>query len=340
MPMKLLRIALIVAILLAIAYLLGPKPDLPVFRNTVPVVKDTGRVLQEWVSHKEARFRLKPDNQARIVWANDSLKNKTPYAVVYLHGFSASQKEGDPVHLDFARRYGCNLYLSRLDGHGVDTSEALSTMTAESLWESAKEAYAIGRQLGEKVILMGTSTGGTLALMLAADNPDVAGLILLSPNIAINDPNAGLLNNHWGLELARLVRKSHYIEPTDTRPDALQYWSAPYRLEAAVQVEELLEDAMLPSTFEKVKQPALVLYYYKDEAHQDPVVKVSAMKEMFSELATPEGKKRSAAIPGAGDHVIGSSLKSKDVGGVEREIWTFSESVLGLHPVTPTGPER
>ena len=35
---------------------------------------------------------------------------------------------------------------------------------------------------------MATSTGGTLALKLAAEYPDIAGLILLSPNIAINDP--------------------------------------------------------------------------------------------------------------------------------------------------------
>jgi pimeloyl-ACP methyl ester carboxylesterase len=57
---------------------------------------------------------------------------------------------------------------------------------------------AIGRQLGNKVIIMGTSTGGTNALQLAAAYPnDVEALILLSPNIAINDPNAWLLNNPW-----------------------------------------------------------------------------------------------------------------------------------------------
>jgi pimeloyl-ACP methyl ester carboxylesterase len=336
--MKFFRVVLILAILLAIAYLMGPTPDTPVFKKSLPAVKDTGRVLQDWVMHKEARVRLKPDNQARIIWANDSLKTRTPYAIVYLHGFSASQKEGDPVHLDFAKRYGCNMYLSRLDGHGVDSPEALASMTAESLWESAKEAYAIGKQLGDKVILMGTSTGGTLALMLAAHYPEVSSLILMSPNIAINDPNAFLLNNHWGLQLARLVKKSNYIEPIDKRPDALQYWSAPYRLEAAVQVEELLEDNMIPATFASIKQPTLMLYYYKDNEHQDPVVKVSAMKEMFTALGTPVAQKREVAIPNAGDHVIGSALKSKDVPTVEAEIFRYAEGVLGLKPVVPAHP--
>jgi alpha-beta hydrolase superfamily lysophospholipase len=81
-------------------------------------------------------------------------------------------------------------------------------MTAENLWESAQQAYAIGKQLGNKVILMGTSTGGTLALQLAAAYPEIAGLVLYSPNIAINDPNAWILNNPWGLQIARLVKGS------------------------------------------------------------------------------------------------------------------------------------
>ncbi len=35
---------------------------------------------------------------------NDSLKEKTEYAVVYLHGFSASQEEGDPVHYTVCKK--------------------------------------------------------------------------------------------------------------------------------------------------------------------------------------------------------------------------------------------
>lgn len=63
--MKILRVLLIIAILLSIAYLIGPTPDTPVFKKNLPVVKDTGFVLQQWVAHKEARVKLKPDNAAR-----------------------------------------------------------------------------------------------------------------------------------------------------------------------------------------------------------------------------------------------------------------------------------
>src|SRR4029079_9808675 len=125
----------------------------------LPLVPAGTAQLEKYVSDHEAMHKLKPENEARIIWFNDSLKQKTEYAVVYLHGFSASQEEGDPVHYDFAQKFGCNLYLSRLDAHGIDTTEPLGNFTAEGVWNSAKQAFAIGKQLGKKVILMSTSTG-------------------------------------------------------------------------------------------------------------------------------------------------------------------------------------
>jgi pimeloyl-ACP methyl ester carboxylesterase len=216
-----------------------------------------------------------------------------------------------------------------LADHGIDTSEPLAQITAEKLWNSAKEAFAIGKQLGQKIILMATSTGGTLALKLAAENPDIAALILLSPNIAINDGAAWMLNNHWGLQIAKLVKGNH-IHARDTTAVYKQYWYQTYCIESAVQLEELLEETMKESTFKKITQPTLVLYYYKDEEHQDPVVKVTAMKRMFAQLSTPLAMKRQTAIPNAGDHVIGSYIKSKDIKTVENEINKFAAEILHL----------
>src|SRR6185436_2852508 len=120
---------------------------------------------------------------------------------------------------------------------GIDTSEPLLNFTAENVWNSAKEAYAIGKQLGKRLIIIATSTGGTLALKLAAECPDIAGLILFSPNIAINDPNAWLLNNHWGLQIARVI-KGKYVRAKDTTALYAQYWNNKYRIESTVQLEE------------------------------------------------------------------------------------------------------
>jgi esterase/lipase len=327
--MKLFKWLGIILLILIMVYFAGPQPTPPKYGINLPSVPADAVSLEKYVRDHEAAFKLKPDNEARIVWYDDSLRHPTEYAVVYLHGFSASQEEGDPAHISFARKFGCNLYLSRLAEHGLDTPEPMLELTAEKLWHSAQQALAIGKQLGKKVILMGTSTGGTLALKLAAEYPDIAALILLSPNIAINDSKAWMLNNHWGLQVARMV-KGKYNTSKDTTSAYKKYWYNKYRMESTVQLEEMLEGTMKYSTFEKVKQPTLVLYYYKDEEHQDPVVKVSAMKKMFRQLGTPDELKRELALPATGDHVIGSYIKSKDVNSVIKACEEFGKEVLKL----------
>ncbi len=333
--MKVFKKLMLVFTLLFVLYYFGPNPATPNYSTALVEVPSEPAGLENYIATNEAKHKLKPNNEARIVWANDSLKQKTEYVIVYLHGFSASQEEGNPVHRNIAKTFGCNLYLSRLAEHGIDTTEQLQNLSATNYWESAKQALAIGKQLGNKVILMGTSTGGTQALQLAAAFPnDVAATVLYSPNIAINDPNAWLLNNHWGLQIARMVKRGEYHNPDDERPIYQQYWNKPYRLEAIAQLQEMLETTMLPETFKKITQPTLLLYYYKDESHQDNVVKVSAMQKMFQQLSTPANKKIEKAMPLTENHVMASPIKSKDVIGVETETKLFLQQVVGLKPIT------
>lgn len=313
------------------SYMFGPHPATPVYNMNMPLIPYSGQALEEWITQKEAQHTLKPNNQARVVWNNDSLKNLTEYAIVYLHGFTASQEEGRPIHTNIAKEFGLNLYLSRLSEHGLDTIDPLIRLTPESYWESAKEALAIGKQIGKKVILMGTSTGGTNALQLAATYPDdVAALVLLSPNIQIFEKSAFILNNPWGLQVARWVTGGDYITSKDERPIYRQYWYWRYPLKAATELQEYLETTMTDETFTKVKQPALLLYYYKNGVEQDSVVSVPAMLKMFEALGTPPDKKWKQAMPNTGNHVIGSYIKSKDLLGVQSAITHFLERQLAL----------
>jgi pimeloyl-ACP methyl ester carboxylesterase len=316
-------------------YLAGPHPSSPNYTTSMPVVPDSARALEAYIANTEAQHTIKPNNEARVVWWDDSSKAKTSYSIVYLHGYSASQAEGDPVHKNIAKKFGCNLFLARLSGHGIDTTEPMANMTVDSYWESAKEALAIGTKIGHKVIVMGTSTGGSQALQLAGLFPEkVAAILMLSPNIAINNDKAYLLNNPWGLKIAELVTGSDHNVAKDDRPIYQQYWHYRYPFSSTAELQEMLETSMVPETFKKVKQPALLLYYYKDSLHQDDVVRVDKMLWMFDQLSTPAPLKRKQAMPNTGDHVLGSYIKSKDVEGVQHEIEKYMMEVLKLDTIS------
>ena len=323
-------------LIILLGYFLGPSARTPVIDATpLPLNHSTSSLSQQEtdIKKKEAQQKdLRKDNEARIVWADSSKKQKTPYAIVYLHGFSASQAEGFPIHQNLAARYGCNLYLSRLYAHGLNEKEPLLDFNSEKLIESAKEAILIGKQLGEKVIVMSTSTGGTLSLILAAADKDIAGLIMYSPNVDLYDNKSFLLIQPWGLQIARMVIGGNYYT-FKASPEAQKYWNTKYRIEALVELKSLLNVSMNKKTFEAVHQPVFVGYYFKDETHQDDVVSIPRMKEMYNELGTPPALKRIVNFPDAKYHVIGSSYWNPDIKAVEDSTDKFLEEVMGLKAV-------
>ena len=330
--MRILRWIFFIVVIGCIIYLLGPKPPVPVYDKILPAIPATSIAIEEYIKSNESLHKIKPGNEAQIVWASDSLKQKTPYAIVYLHGFTASHEEGSPIHTNIAKEFGCNLYLARLAEHGIDTTEPMANLTPEKYWESAKQALAIGKQLGDKVILIGTSTGGTNALQLAATYPDdIASLILMSPNIAIFNKDAYLLDKHWGFQLAKMITGSDHVTAADNRPIYKKFWYPYYPLHAVVELQEMLETTMTKETFQKVKQPLLMLYYYKDSIHHDSTVSVPAMLNMFDQLGST--LKIKEAMPNTGNHVIGSYIKSNDLLHVQLAIEDFMVKKLNLKKV-------
>jgi pimeloyl-ACP methyl ester carboxylesterase len=333
--MKILsRFLLWLVIALVGVYLFGPQPPKPKLNRALPVVTSDLNILEKQILDHEKSFKLKPDNGARFIWRNDTVKGKTEFVLLYLHGFSACWYEGNPVNTGFARYFGCNAYFPRLASHGIDTTEALVDMTPDRLWESAKEALAVASQLGQKVVIMSTSTGGTLALKLAAEFPErIHGLILFSPNVKINNSMAWMLSLPWGLQIARKNTGSNYrvwSEKWDSKE--CQYWNCKYRLEGVVYLQQLVETTMKEKVFRKVKVPVFLGYYYKDDEHQDKTIRVDAALKMFDRLGTPLGLKKKQAFPDAGDHCIACELYSKSVDEVRQATFAFAEEVLRMMP--------
>lgn len=309
-------------------FLLGPSVEAPIISKPLPRIELALEDILQWVEAKEATFpNIKPDNQSKVIFA-DSIPKQTEYAIVYLHGFSGSAEDGAPVHEQVAKAIGANLYLPRLYDHGLAIEEGLNQYTGEKSLDSAREALVIGKKLGKKVILMGTSTGCTLALTLASQNPEIAALVLYAPNIRIAHPMDFVATMPWGLQVVQFIQGSEYNIIDDKRPIKQQYWTGKYRLEAVVQMQKLLETTMNPSTFNQVTQPVFSGFYYKNENEQDPVVSVAAMREMFQALGTPENKKVEMAFPNAGAHEIACHIVTDNHHQVKEATLSFLQQIV------------
>ena len=311
-----------------ITYLLGPKPEAP--KLEVPMFKLAGDLptLDKQIQEGEAAEKgIRPDCQARIVWADSLKKEKTKIAFVYIHGFSATQEEGNPIHRNIAKKYGANLYLARLAGHGVSLGDStMAKTTADDFILSAEKALAVGKTLGDEVVIICTSFGGALTTYLASNHPEIKAIVMYSPCIKIYDDNAEILDNHWGLELGKAVSGSYVRDFAATNPQHAKYWCQHYHLNGVIALQNFLTNAMNPETFAKVKCPAFMGYYYKNEEEQDKVVSVPAMLKMFDELGSTN--KQKVAFPNTGNHVLASPILSKDIESVQRETEKFLDGVL------------
>ena len=326
---------LIIIIAAPLIYLLGPKTDRPDFTSlAIHDYPDDLKTLEDSIHKAETSISLKEDNEARVVWSKPY--EKTAYSMVYLHGNAASQEEGDPIHEALANRYGCNLFLSRLAKHGLKVDHPMIDIDAEEWMQSALNALAIGHEIGEKVIVVSTSTGSTLGLYLAATYPDmVDGHIMMSPNIDMYDPRSSLLTRPWGLQIARRIVKSDYYGWKAPGP-AQEYWYTSYRIEGLCALKSMINATMHEETFQRVTDPMVMVYYYRDGTNQDKIVSVKRMLEMYDQLGTPSGQKMEVAVADARGHIIGSDIFNDNLDSVWKPLTKFCEEVLHLPVVNDT----
>lgn len=319
-------------LVLFLVYILGPRPAKPDFTVHEINLPASLPELEKTIDLGEKTVRgIRPDNQARIVWADSSKKEKTRIVFLYLHGFSACQKEGDPVHRDLAKKYNANLYLSRLSEQGIDRGDStMINLTATDFEASAEKALAIAEKLGDEIVVIGTSAGGTLTLFLASRHPEIKAIILYSPCVSLYDRTAMILDKPWGLQIARMVTGGPVKKFEAESKDQEKYWQLNYRIEGLVALEDLLSNTMKTKVFSEIKCPVFLGYYFKNEKEQDKTVSIPAMLKMFNELGTPSLSKVKKAFPDAGAHVITSPIRSKDWQGVENATEIFLEETVKL----------
>jgi pimeloyl-ACP methyl ester carboxylesterase len=316
-----LRAAVAGVVVLAAVALLGPRARVT---GDVASVEPTWD-LDAWVRAREAEVAgIRPGDQKEILWADPSAPAHTELSVVYLHGFSADRHELSPVPERVAAALGANLFFTRLTGHGQD-GEAMASASALDWLQDTEEALTVGSRLGGKVVLIGTSTGGTLAVWGAAQGRwrgRIAALVLVSPNLGVRDTNAEMLLWPWGGLLARAaLGRTRCFEALNE--EQARHWTTCYPTPALLPMMALV-DHVRGLDVAGIDVPLLVLY-----SRDDRVVDPGATERLF---ASWKGEPRELVeVAGSDDpsaHLLAGDIASaSSTDGVVDTILSFLRSL-------------
>jgi esterase/lipase len=290
--------------LIAAIALLGPREPVVTDVHFDETQLDDG--VDAWLARQEARFDdIVADTEKRVIWV-DAPESKADWAIVYVHGFSASSEEVRPLPDDVARALGANLIYTRLTGHGRP-GHAMAEGSVQAWMEDLAEALAIARRIGDRVMLMGTSTGATLATLALHEDmgQGVDGVVFISPNYQVQDPAAVLLTFPAARWWAPLVagRERGF---TASSADHDLYWSTSYPTVALLPMAASVQAAK-SAPHEQAKAPALFIFDPADDVvNHDQTRAVASRWGGHAQIHTVD-------VTGRGDdnhHVIAGDVMS------------------------------
>jgi esterase/lipase len=275
------RLAIGVFFLALAVYFLGPTnafgPDQPSPRAQPPAELVQ---IDAWLASQEAAHPdIRPGLAKGVVW-HALPGQRTPWAVVYLHGFTASRLETAPLAEQVAAQLGANLFQTRLTGHGR-TPAAMAEASVQDWLADGLEALRIGRALGEQVLVIGVSTGATLATWLAQqpEGRDGVTYAFISPNFGPKNKSSELINRPWGRELALALEGEMRGQPSEDAREN-HAWTQRYPTQALFPMMALVK-RVRESDLSGVSAPVLMLY-----AEGDQTVDPAEIKALFPRLGS------------------------------------------------------
>lgn len=301
--MILLSVALVLAAL-AVLFLAGPRvaTDTTVTFDPSAIGDDPAA----WLAAREADVpNLRAELAKEIVWADPASKARTPLAIVYVHGFSASKGELRPVPDRVAAELGANIFYTRLAGHGQDGA-AMAEASVNDWINDYAEAMAIGRAIGERIVVISTSTGGALATWAATQpdlSRDVAGFVFVSPNYGVQAAGAWLLTMPWGRQIAELViGPERSFEPINELH--ARFWTTRYPTAATLPMAALTGLAR-KAPVENAAAPALFIF-----SDADAVVRPELTRGIAARWGAPHETMIVEGSDDPSDHVIAGDAVS------------------------------
>jgi esterase/lipase len=300
------RFLAIVALLLAGLWWFGPYENVDLKASFEP--RKFGEGVQVYFETIESGFTdITSGTEKRVIWQPGFKEQRTPYSVLYVHGFSATSQEIRPVPDRIADALGANLVYTRLQGHG--RGGAALAAASPSVWiQDLAEGLAAARAVGEQVVVISTSTGGTLVAAGLLDSElaqNVVASIFVSPNFGVNDPRAFLMLWPAARYWLPVVMGGEYSSGT-TDPQRLKYWTTTYPWSALPPMGALV-NKVAGLDFSGVTTPAL-FWFSKD----DRVVRPDITQTIAAQWGGPAAVQTVTMGPDddPNSHVIAGDIRS------------------------------
>ena len=201
--------------------------------------------------------------------------------MLLLHGFAGSPDSVRPLVAPLTA-LGVPLALPTLTGHGGPSPEALRGVAWPTWMAAANAALEELLTRAERVIVVGNSMGGLIALQLAADHPAVVdSVVLASAAIQLSSPLApgGPLAPLAPLVLAALPRwplAKRYADPSLAAGDTSYVWAPMGAIGTLLDFIRCTRPRLAA-----VQAPALIL-----QGRRDPVVAPASVAILLRELGT------------------------------------------------------
>jgi len=243
------------------------------------------RAEQEFAADYTAFFRT-GESKERDIGRPFLIKGRSrKMGVVLVHGFLAAPRELSEL-ADYLGKQGLWVAVVRLKGHGTSPDD-LALRSCDDWRESVDSAYAALNMVCHRVVLVGFSFGGGLALDCATRNRQVAGVVAVCPPLRLQDFSSRLAPSLdiWN----RLMTAVHYqkgkrefLEITLEHPD-INYHRLPVAGLAALEQFMSELTAQLPD----ITTPVLII-----QSQGDPVVDPEGSKRLFERLGSPQKEYR------------------------------------------------
>lgn len=234
----------------------------------------------------ERRTDLEEKNASHIIDTNSPFEllpkpsgSRAKYGALLIHGLldSPFSLKDIGLHLQ-ANGVHCRAIL--LPGHGTVPSDLID-ISYQDWMQAVKYGIESFKNKVDKLFLIGYSTGAALAVASAMQDPEIDGLVLLSPAIRIKAPVNIVVG--WHYLLKRIGKNNNHWVYLDRETDYAKYQSIGFN--AVNQVAQLTRTLHELKKQQKLHTPIFMIISREDET-----ISSHRAMDFFSSLNHPASK--------------------------------------------------